>query len=134
MNLIEKLLSVDKEKATEKEEKKIVSKRLSKLVGEGTEITIKELSGKRYNSLQAMMYDKKGNRNMNAVYDFNLMCCVYGITDPCMTDKNLMEHFGAATPKDLAAILFGMESGSIATEIINLSGLGEDAEEEVKNS
>lgn len=134
MNLIEKLLSVDKKKATEKEEKKIPSKRLSKLVGEGAEITIKELSGKRYNTLQAMMYDKKGNRNMNAVYDFNLMCCVYGIVDPCLTDKNLMEHFGAATPKDLAAILFEMESGSIATEIINLSGLGENAEEEVKNS
>lgn len=134
MNLIEKLLSVDKAKATEKAEKKIESKKLSKLVGEGTEITIRELSGKRYNTLQAMLYDKKGNRNMNATYDFNLMCCVHGVVDPCLTDKTLMEHFGAATPKDLAAILFGVESGSIATEIVKLSGLGEDAEEEIKNS
>nr|DAU84366.1 MAG TPA: tail assembly chaperone protein [Caudoviricetes sp.] len=134
MTLIEKLLSVDKEKATEKETKKIKSKRLSKLVGEGAEITIKELSGKRYNSLQSMLYDKKGNRDMNATYDFNLMCCVYGVTEPCLTDHTLMEHFGAATPKDLAAILFGMESGNIAAEIIKLSGLGENAEDEVKNS
>lgn len=134
MNLIEKLLSVDKTKATEKAEKKIESKKLSKLVGEGTEITIRELSGKRYNTLQAMLYDKHGNRNMNATYDFNLMCCVHGVVDPCLTDKNLMEHFGATTPKDLAAILFGVESGNIATEIVKLSGLGEDAEEEVKNS
>lgn len=134
MNLIEKLLSVDKAKATEKAEKKIESKKLSKLVGEGTEIIIRELSGKRYNTLQAMLYDKKGNRNMNATYDFNLMCCVHGVVDPCLTDKNLMEHFGAATPKDLAEILFGVESGNIATEIVKLSGLGEDAEEEVKNS
>ena len=133
MNLIEKLLCVDKTKATEKETKKIKSKRMSKLVGEGAEITIKELSGKRYNSLQAMLYDKKGNRDMSATYDFNLMCCVYGVADPCLTDKNLMDHFGANTPKELAAILFRMESGSIASEIVALSGLGEDAEEEVKN-
>lgn len=134
MNLIEKLLRVDKDAATEKETKKIESKKLSKLVGEGTEITIRELSGKRYNSLQAMLYDKKGNRDMNAMYDFNLMCCVYGVTDPCLTDQSLMEHFGASTPKDLAAILFGMESGTIAAEIVKLSGLGDDTEEEVKNS
>ena len=134
MNLIEKLLSVDKEKATEKAEKKIESKKLSKLVGAGTEITIRELSGKRYNALQTMLYDKKGNRNMEAMYDFNLMCCVHGVVDPCLTDKTLMEHFGAATAKDLAAILFGVESGNIATEIVKLSGLGDDTEEEVKNS
>lgn len=134
MNLIEKLLRVDKEKATEKETKQIESKRLSKLVGAGAQVTIRELSGKRYNDLQAMLYDKKGNRDMGAMYDFNLMCCVYGVVEPCLTDKTLMEHFGASTPKDLAAILFGMESGTIATEIVKLSGLGEDAEEEVKNS
>ena len=134
MNLIEKLLSVDKEKATEKAEKKIHSKKLSKLVGEGAEITIRELSGERYNTLQAMLYDKKGNRNMEAMYDFNLMCCVHGIVEPCLTDDRLKDHFGAATPKDLAAILFGVESADIAGEIVKLSGLGEDAEEEVKNS
>lgn len=133
MNLIEKLLSVDKAKVTEKETKKIKSKKLAKLVGEDAEITIRELSGKRYNALQAMLYDKKGNRNMNAIYDFNLMCCVYGVVDPCLTDQKLMKHFGASTPKDLAAILFGMETGSIASEIVKLSGLGDDAEEEVKN-
>lgn len=134
MNLIEKLLCVDKAKATEKEVKKIKSKKLTKLVGEDAEVTIRELSGKRYNALQAMLFDKKGNRDVNATYDFNLMCCVHGIVDPCLTDKNLMDHFGAATPKDLAAILFGMESATIAAEIVKLSGLGEDAEEEVKNS
>lgn len=51
MNLIEKLLCVDKEKATEKATKKIKSKKLAKLVGEDAEITIRELSGKRYNTL-----------------------------------------------------------------------------------
>mgnify|MGYP000727252864 CR=1 FL=1 len=134
MTLIEKLLSVDKEKATEKETKKIKSKRLSKLVGEGAEITIKELSGKRYNSLQSMLYDKKGNRDMNATYDFNLMCCVYGVTEPCLTDHTLMEALGCCYTKRPGSDSFGMESGNIAAEIIKLSGLGENAEDEVKNS
>lgn len=75
MNLIEKLLCVDKEKATEKATKKIRSKKLAKLVGEDAEITIRELSGKRYNALQAMLFDKKGNRDANATYDFNLTRC-----------------------------------------------------------
>lgn len=134
MNLIDKLLCVDKAKMEEKETKKIKSKKLERLVGENVEITIRELSGKRYNSLQAMLYDKNGNRDMAAVYDFNLMCCVYGIVEPDLKNEKLMEHFGASTPKDLAAALFGVESGSIASEIVKLSGLGEDAEEEVKNS
>lgn len=134
MNLIDKLLCVDKAKIEEKETKKIKSKKLERLVGENVEITIRELSGKRYNSLQAMLYDKNGNRDMTAVYDFNLMCCVYGIVEPDLKNEKLMEHFGASTPKDLAAALFGVESGPIASKIVELSGLGENAEEEVKNS
>ena len=59
---------------------------------------------------------------------------MYGIVEPDLKNEKLMEHFGASTPKDLAAALFGVESGSIASEIVKLSGLGEDAEEEVKNS
>lgn len=55
MNLIEKLLSVDKAKVTEKETKKIKSKKLAKLVGEDAEITIRELSGKRYNALKVTL-------------------------------------------------------------------------------
>ena len=55
MNLIDKLLCVDKAKIEEKETKKIKSKKLERLVGENAEITIRELSGKRYNSLQARL-------------------------------------------------------------------------------
>lgn len=134
MNLIEKLLRVDKEKATERETKTIASKRLSKLTGDDEKITIKEISPRKYNELQSMLYDSKGNRRMDKMYDFNLLCCVNGIIEPSLSDKALMEHFGAATPKDLAAILFGLESSTIASEIIGLSGFTDEAEEEVKNS
>ena len=102
-------------------------------MGEDAEITIRELSGKRYNDISQLMFDKNGNRNMAGTYDFNLMCCVYGIVDPSMQDENLRRHFGATTPKELAAMLFGMESAKIANEIINLSELNEESEKEVKN-
>ena len=45
MNLIEKLIRVDKETVEKKETKKIRSARLTKLLGEETEITIQEVSG-----------------------------------------------------------------------------------------
>ena len=133
MNLAEKLIRIDKEKAKEKETKKIHSNRLTKLLGEDTEITIQEISGRYYNDLLQMLFDKKGNRDMSKNYDLNLMCCIEGIIEPNMKDKALMDHFGAATPKDLVSILFGTESVKIVQEILGLSGLRDDAEDEVKN-
>ena len=112
MNLIEKLIRVDKETVEKKETKKIRSARLTKLLGEETEITIQEVSGRKHNDIMQMMFDEKGKRNISAAYDTN--------------------HFNAATPKDLAAILFQAEAGTIADEIIALSGLKTE-EKEIKN-
>lgn len=133
MNLIEKLLRIDKEKATEREKKKIYSSHLSRILGERTEITITELSGKRLNDITAMMVDKNGNKDYSKMQDMNLMYCVSGVVEPDLRDQRLMEHFGVRTPKDLASILFDSEAGRIAGEIVSLSGLSDDAEDEVKN-
>lgn len=133
MNLVEKLIRMDKNKFTEKETKKIKSKRLTKLLGEETEITIQAVSGKRSTDIMAMCVDKNGNKDYSKTYDINLMYCIHGIVEPSMKDTTLMEHFGVKTPKDLVALLFDAEAGRIADEIIELSGLGKDAEEKVKN-
>lgn len=132
MNLIEKLIKVDKETAGKRETKKIKSKRLTKMLGEDTEITIQEISGRKSNDIMQMMFDSKGNKKMSALYDTNLMICVNGIIEPNLKDQTLMEHFGAATPKDLVAILFDSEASSIADSIVDLSGL-KTKEEDVKN-
>ncbi len=132
MNLIEKLIRVDKETAGKRETKKIKSKRLTKMLGEDTEITIQEISGRKSNDIMQMMFDSKGNKKMSALYDTNLMICVNGIIEPNLKDQTLMEHFGAATPKDLVAILFDSEASSIADSIVDLSGL-KTKEEDVKN-
>ena len=134
MNLIEKLLRIDKEKATERQKKKIYSSHLSRILGERTEITITELSGKRLNDLTAMVTDRSGNKDYTKMQGMNLMYCVYGVVEPDLRDQRPMEHFGVKTPKDLAEILFDAEAGKIAGEIVSLSNLTNEAEEEVKNS
>lgn len=133
MNLIEKLILIDKERAQERKTKKLKSARLSKLIGEETEITIKELSGKRLNDLTQIIINEDGKKDFGRMYDLNLMYCVEGVAEPNLKDSRLLEHFGVKTPKDLAAMLFEAEAGKIAGEIVSLSGIGEGAEEEVKN-
>lgn len=133
MNLIEKLILIDKERAQERKTKKLKSARLSKLTGEETEITIKELSGKRLNDLTQIIINEDGKKDFGRMYDLNLMYCVEGVAEPNLKDSRLLEHFGVKTPKDLAAMLFEAEAGKIAGEIVSLSGIGEGAEEEVKN-
>lgn len=133
MNLVEKLIRIDKDKVREKETKKIKSRKLSKILGEETEITIQELSGKKYNDIIKMCVDKKGNKDWSKINDMNLMFCMEGIVDPPMKSQELLEHFGAKTPKDLAELLFDAESAYIADEISTLSGFTKDTEDEVKN-
>lgn len=134
MNLIEKLLHVDKEKTQERETKKMKSTRLSKLIGGEAEITIREVSGKRMNELNNIVIDKNGKRDFSKAFDANAMYCVYGVIEPDLRDSRLMEHFGVKTPKDLAILLFDSEVGKIADEIIKLAGIDKETEEEVKNS
>lgn len=134
MNLIEKLIHTDKDKAFKREEKKIKSVRLSRILGEDIEITIRELSGRKVNDIMGIVVNKNGNRDFAKNYDMNLMYCVEGIVEPNMKDPALMEHFGAKTPKELASILFNNEVSKIADEIYTLSGMGKDNEELIKNS
>lgn len=134
MNLIEKLIRIDKETLLKKETKTVKSSRLSRIVGGEANIVVKELSGRKLNDISAMMVDKDGNKDFSKLADVNLMYCVEGVVEPNLRDANLMGHFGVKTPKDLAEILFDAEAGKIAGEIISLSGLSDGAEEDVKNS
>lgn len=55
---------------------------------------------------------------------FNLMCCVYGIVEPDLKNEKLMEHFGASTPKDLAAALFWSRNrGLLQAKLLNFPDL-----------
>lgn len=133
MSLLDKLIKVDKT-TLPMEEKKVKSERLKKWLGTDTdvEITLRQIPARRLNDIIGITLDKNGHRDMSKNYDMNLMICVEGIVDPPVKERELMEHFGASTPKELCEKLFDTEANIIAQEISELSSLKEK-EEDVKN-
>lgn len=131
MNLVDKLLNVDKEEARKEITGTYDSKRMKRLVGDGTiEIrALKERTVKRY---ATMGVDKKGNIEPEGFMDAILMTVVDGCKNPDLKNEELQKHFGAATPKDLAEILFDGELEDISTAIVELMEI-EDETNEVKN-
>lgn len=124
MNLVDKLLAVGE---VTKKTAKMGSKRLSGIIGEHTEITIQEISGRRFNDVKNRI-----TGGGDAEYEACLMCCMYGIVEPDLKSQQLQEHFGVHTPKDLCEKLFSAEVYAISDRIIDLSGLT-GGEDEVKN-
>lgn len=122
MNLTEKLIKADKSVLKERNRKQLYSRRLSKLVGEESFLTIQQVPGRRLYELVQM--DNK--------YDANVLLCAEAIIEPSMKDTALMESFGVKTPKDLAEKLFDVESSPIADEIIGMSPLDGVREKDIK--
>lgn len=122
MNLTEKLIKADKSVLKERNRKQLYSRRLSKLVGEESFLTIQQVPGRRLYELVQM--DNK--------YDANVLLCAEAIIEPSMKDTALMESFGVKTPKDLAEKLFDMETSPIADEVIAMSPLDGVREKDIK--
>lgn len=133
MSLTEKLLALDAKKYNEKQTDTMEIKRLSKLTGEPFIVTIKEIDDNRIQELQAMMLDSNGKVDYSKTRTVNALLCVEGVTEPNLGDTKLQKHFGAATPKELAEILFkGVDLGKVADGIIKLSNFIDD-EDDAKN-
>ncbi|MGN0512739.1 MAG: hypothetical protein ACI4GD_00575 [Lachnospiraceae bacterium] len=132
MDILEKLLQADINKAYELQRSTFTSKRLGKLIGEDTaEVVIKEIPQRKLNEIMAVMYDKNGNFKMEKTFDSKLMAIVEGVVSPNLKDSKLREHFNAATPKVLAETLFGSEVTALSDAIMVLSG--EANENDIKN-
>lgn len=132
MNLTEKLLAMDAKKYKEKATDKLEIKRLSKMTGEPFFITIQELDDERFQEFQAMLLNDKGKVDYSQVRKINALMCVDGVIEPSLKDEELRKHFGAATPKELAEILFrGNDLGMVADAIANINNF--ETEDEVKN-
>ena len=139
-SLMEKLMKLDRDKLLEIPTEKIKACHLSKVAGEEVEITVKALSGSRYTEIMSSATNKSGSVDMSRVYDTHAMVVVTGCVEPNLKDKELMEYYKAATPKDLVKILFpGGELVKISEKIGALSGFGKnDADdgieyEDIKN-
>lgn len=134
MNIVERLMLVEPDAFDRAEEKDIEMKRLSKKFGEPFSVRCKGLPGEQYTELASGLTDKKGNVDVAKAYGVNAKVALAGIISPDLRDKGLQDHFGCKTPKELLEKFFnGGEIAKIADTVAELSGFGEDADDEIKN-
>lgn len=136
MSVIDLLMKMDAGKMESVPEKTVRIPSLSKKTGTDFEVTVQAIPGRRMTDLSAYMIGKNGDVDYGKAYDANLLIIAEGMKEPELKNKELQDHFGAKTPKELAEILFnGGEVTDLANEIRTLSGYQseEKTEEEVKN-
>lgn len=135
MNLVEKLLAVDKKEFEKIEKKEIASRRLSKFLGDGAKVTIQAVDGDLFGGLSASGLDEKGEVDYGRAFSTNAKIAAAGIVDPDLKNEELLRHLGVATPADAAKKIFKGEINNIASEISELSGFKneETTDKEVKN-
>lgn len=134
MSLTDKLLALDATKYKEKKTDTIEIKRLSKLIGEPFNVKVQEVDDNRMQELQAMILKENGKVDYTQVRKVNALLCCDGVIEPNLGDEKLQKHFGAATPKELAEILFkGADLGSVAERITELGNYTDIEDEEIKN-
>lgn len=135
MNLVERLLKVDKKEFDKIETKEIPSKQLSKLVGAGAKVTIRAVDGDFFGGLSASGLDASGEVDYSKIFSTNAKIAATGIVDPNLKDEELLKHLGVATPADAAKKIFKGEINKISAEIAKLSGFDneETTDKEIKN-
>ena len=134
MNTIDLLMKMDAGTITKVPTGEMEIKRLTELIGEKFVVKYKALNGRRITELSQTTLDGNGNLVGGKAYDGNLILIGEAMISPDLKDKDLQKHFGAASPKDLADKLFnGGEVRKIAGEIMQLSGYGNNTDEEIKN-
>lgn len=135
MNLVEKLLAVDKKEFDKIERKEIKSKQLLKLVGADAKVVIQAVEGDLFGGLSASGLDEKGEVDYGRAFSTNAKIVAAGIVDPDLKNEELLKHLGVATPADAAKKIFKGEINKISTEIAKLSGFNDEetTDKEVKN-
>lgn len=135
MNLVEKLLAVDKKEFDKIERKEIPSRQLSKLLGADAKVTIQAVDGDLFGGLSASGLDESGEVDYGRAFSTNAKIAAAGIVDPDLKDEALLKHLGVATPADAAKKIFKGEINKISTEIAKLSGFNDEetTDKEVKN-
>ena len=135
MNLVEKLMAVDKKEFEKIETKELASKALSKLLGEEAKVKIQAVDGDLFGALSASGLDEDGEVDYGRAFSTNAKIAAAGIVEPNLKDDALLRHLGVATPADAAKKIFKGEINKIATEISEISGFKSDEEttKQIKN-
>ncbi len=135
MNLVERLIAVDKKEFEKIETKEIPSKRLSELFGEPAKVKLRAVEGDMFAPLSASGLNRDGKVDYSRAYDTNAKIAAAGMVDPDLKDEALLKHLGVVTPAEAAKKIFKGEINNIASEVAKVSGF-EDEEEtdnEIKN-
>ena len=135
MNLVERLLTVDKGEFEKIEKKELASKQLSKLLGTEAKVTIQAVDGDLFGGLSASGLDASGEIDYGRAFSTNAKIAAAGIVNPDLKNEELLKHLGVATPADAAKKIFKGEVNKISAEIAKLSGFDteEKTDKEVKN-
>lgn len=135
MNLVERLLAVDKKEFDKIERKKLPSRKLSELLGAEAEVTIQAVEGDLFGGLSASGLDDRGEVDYGRAFSTNAKIAAAGIVEPDLKNVELLSHLGVATPADAAKKIFKGEVNRIAEEVSVLSGFKDDegTDKEIKN-
>lgn len=87
MNLIDKLLSVDKEELTKECTKTYHSKNMERLTGDG-EITLRKVKERKLRERALNTLDKKGNLLLVNAHDSDLLVLMDGVKEPNLKMKD----------------------------------------------
>ena len=102
MNLVEKLMTVDRKEFDKIEKKEIPSMQLSRLLGPDAKVTIQAVDGDLFGGLSASGLDKNGEVDYGRVFSTNAKIAAAGITEPNLKNEELLKYLGVATPADAA--------------------------------
>lgn len=131
MNTVEKLLKIDSGqlKMPEKE----VKLKLGKLKGDEFTFLCKGIPPEKFADIQENAIElKNGDIRKINMYQMKVMTVIEGVPD-VFKNKEVLDHFGCPTPKELVGkLLLSGEIDDLYTIISELSGY-EDEEEEIKN-
>lgn len=134
MNLVEKLLKMD---AGKLEAPSKVIPINAKKVGEVIEFPCKAVDSEKYAEIQEnALQIRKGDVKKINMYQMKTSIIVEGCPD-VFKSKEVMDHFGAPTPRELIRkLLLSGEIDDLYNGINELSGYEKDSEEEeeIKNS
>ena len=134
MNTVERLLALDA--GTIEMPKKEITLKLGKLKGAEFTFECKAVSSEKVAKIQENLieYSKNGKVQGTNIGQVKILTVIEGCSD-VFRSKELLEHFGAPTPKELLnKLLLAGEIDELYKQINQLNGYEkEDTEEEIKN-
>lgn len=130
MNTIDKLLKIDAGKL--KMPEKVIAMKLAKL-GDTIDFPCVAIGNEKYSEIQEGAYEiKKGDIKRINLSKMKTMTVIEGCPS-IFKSKEVIEHFGCVTPKDLInKLLLSGEMDDLYETIVELNGYDQD-EEDLKN-